>query len=98
MPRMFRKLTLRKLKSAIAEPIYYGEFLIPFLDFCSCTKTNFDCVYGQRYKVIDLVSEQHIVCYSAISIQPKSDKYKLANKELQYINFIVGPTDRSASN
>lgn len=81
MPRMFRKLTLLKLNSAITEPIYYGEFLIPFLDFCSYTKTNFDCVYGQRYRVIDFVYEQHIVCYSAISEQPKSDKFKLASKE-----------------
>lgn len=81
MPRMFRKLTLRKLNSAIAEPIYYGEFLIPLLDFFSYTKTNFDCVYEQLYRVIDLVSEQHIVCYSAISVQPKSDKYKLASKK-----------------
>lgn len=81
MPRVFRKLTLRKLNSAIAEPIYYVEFLIPLLDFFPYTKTNFDCVYEQLYRVIDLVSEQHIVCYSAISVQPKSDKYKLASKK-----------------
>lgn len=77
MPEMLRKLTLHTWNSALAELSNYDDFFNTRSGFLFVYQTNVECMFGQRYRVIDLVYEQHVICYSVISVHPKSDKHKL---------------------